>query len=58
MTLSKKALLEAFTKAVQDYSRSNLQMFQHDADRYAAQLINQHGVVPELLDDIYFGTDA
>ena len=51
-------LLQAFTKAVQDYHRSQLQMFQQDADRYAAQLINQHGVDPEFLDDIYFGVNA
>ena len=52
---STDTLLQAFTKAVQDYQRSQLQMFQQDADRYAAQLINQHGVDPEFLDDIYFG---
>ena len=48
-------LLNAFTKAVQDYHRSQLQMFQQDADEYAAKLINIHGVDPEQLDDIYFG---
>ena len=47
-------LLNAFTKAVQDYHRSQLQMFQQDADEYAAKLINIHGVDPEQLDDIYF----
>ena len=47
-------LLQAFTKACQDYSTSQLQMFQQDADEYAAQLINQHGIDPEQLDDIYF----
>ena len=52
---STKSLLEAFTKAVQDYSTSQLQMFQQDADEYAAQLINKHGIDPEQLDDIYFG---
>ena len=57
MTFSKETLIQAFTKAVQDYSRSNLQMFQHEADMYAAQLINQHDVDPELLDDIYFGAN-
>ena len=36
MTFSKETLIQAFTKAVQDYSRSNLQMFQHEADMYAA----------------------
>ena len=52
----KDTLMQAFTKAVQDYHRSQLLMFQQDADRYAAQLINQHNVDPELLDDIYFGS--
>jgi hypothetical protein len=55
---TKNTLIQAFTKAVQDYRRSQLQMFQQDADKYAAQLINQHGVDPELLDDIYFGISA
>lgn len=58
MTTTKDALLQAFTKAAQDYRRNQFQVFQQDADRYAAQLINQHGVDPELLDDIYFGTTA
>ena len=58
MTLSKETLLQAFTKAIQDYNRSNLQMFQRDADMYAVQLINQYNVDPEFLDDIYFGTNA
>lgn len=58
MTTTKDTLLQAFTKAAQDYRRSQLQMFQQDADRYAAQLINQHGVDPEFLDDIYFGANA
>ena len=49
-----ETLLQAFTKAVQDYHRSQLQMFQQDADNYASQLINQHGVDPEELDEIYF----
>ena len=48
-------LLQAFTKAVMDYHRSQLQMFQDDADEYAAKLINIHGIDPEVLDDIYFG---
>jgi len=47
-------LLQAFTKACQDYSTSQLQVFQQDADKYAAQLINKHGVNPEQLDDIWF----
>ncbi|ABP87910.1 gp3 [Synechococcus phage Syn5] len=47
-------LLQAFTKACQDYSTSQLQMFQEDADEYAAKLINIHGIDPEQLDDIYF----
>ena len=55
---TKDALIQAFTKACQDYSTSQLQMFQQDADKYAAQLINQHGVNPEFLDDIYFGVAA
>ena len=55
---TKDTLIQAFTKAVQDYRRSQLQIFQQDADKYAAQLINQHGVDPEFLDDIYFGTAA
>ena len=55
---TKDTLIQAFTKAVQDYRRSQLQVFQQDADRYAAQLINQHHVDPEFLDDIYFGTAA
>lgn len=55
---TKDTLIQAFTKAVQDYRRSQLQMFQQDADKCAAQLINQHGVDPEFLDDIYFGTSA
>ena len=55
MALSTDSLLDAFTKAVQNYHRSQLQMFQEDADIYAAALINKHGVDPERLDDIYFG---
>lgn len=55
---TKDALIQAFTKAVQNYRRSQLQVFQRDADRYAAQLINQHSVDPELLDDIYFAISA
>ncbi|UAW01048.1 hypothetical protein STIP28_6 [Synechococcus T7-like virus S-TIP28] len=55
MTTSTETLLNAFTKAVQDYHTSQLQMFQQDADEYAAQLINKHGIDPEQLDDIYFG---
>lgn len=58
MTTDKDTLLQAFTKAAQDYHRSQLQMFQEDADRYAALLINQHGVDPESLDDIYFGASS
>ena len=52
--MTKELLLDAFTKAVQDYSTSQLQMFQDDADIHAAALINKHGIDPELLDDIYF----
>ena len=52
---STDTLLNAFTKAVQNYKSSQLQMFQKDADEYAAKLINIHGVDPEKLDDIYFG---
>lgn len=47
-------LLQAFTKACQDYGTSQLQMFQEDVDEFAAQLINRHGIDPEQLDDIYF----
>ena len=52
---STKSLLEAFTKAVQDYSTTSLKMFQDDADDLASKLIIQHGINPEQLDDIYFG---
>ena len=36
MALSTDLLLNAFTKAVQDYQRSQLRMFQEDADIYAS----------------------
>ena len=54
MTSPKDTLIEAFTKAVHDYHRSQLQMFQQDADEYAAKLINIHGVDPKQLDNIYY----
>ena len=47
-------LINAFTKAVNNYSSSSLRMFEEEADRLASQLINQHGVDPEQLDDIWF----
>jgi hypothetical protein len=53
-TMEKTSALQAFTKAVHDYRTSQLQMFQKDADKIAAELINKHGVDPEQLDDIYF----
>ena len=52
--MEKPAALQAFTEAVHNYRTSQLQMFQQEADKIAAELINQHGVDPEQLDDIYF----
>ena len=50
--LTTELLLDAYTKAVEDYHTSQLQMFQEDANIYAAALINKHGVDPQQLDDI------
>lgn len=52
--MDKTAALQAFTKAVHNYRTSQLRMFQEEADKIAAELINQHGVDPEQLNDIYF----
>ena len=52
--MEKTAALRAFTEAVHNYRTSQLQMFQDEADKFAAELINVHGVDPEQLDDIYF----
>ena len=55
MTMPLDRLLEEFIRATLNYKSSQLQMFQQDADEYAAQLINKHGIDPEILDDLYFG---
>ena len=56
--MEKPAALQAFTKAVHNYRTSQLQMFQEEADKLAAELINLHGVDPEQLDDIYFSAES
>ena len=53
MTSSKDTLIKAFTKAAQDYHRSQLQMFDDDMMEYASKLIIKHGVSPQKLQAIY-----
>ena len=52
---SQDRLLEEFIRATLNYKRSQLQMFQDDANEYAGQLINKFGIDPQILSDLHTG---